>query len=194
MSFFERDVLYYRDTSDLYAFLGGELIRYSSREKVQRKAQHTVAQANVAIVTSFCADGVAASKTVLGEAHALKDFLDLDMPLTLADLKEGRGALYLPLEELGRFDLVLSCTGAGGARRIARHPQCASCGAPLRTCGPRPGPSWAEAGDIPQRPFLSRQAGPWKSQRWAQGGDGLRGGEVCSWLHCDSGPRMGQGI
>jgi len=111
VTFFERDVPYYRETRDLFDLPGGELILYPLWEEARRQAERVVAEADVAIVTSFCPDGVAASRTVLGAGRALKVFYDLDTPVTLAALKAGRGAPYLPPEGLGGFDLVLSYTG-----------------------------------------------------------------------------------
>jgi spore maturation protein CgeB len=128
VSFFERDVPYYRETRDLFALPGGDLILYSSWEEVRRQAERTVAEADVAVVTSFCPDGVAASQAVLGAGRALRVFYDLDTPVTLAALRQGRGAPYLPPEGLSGFDLVLSYTGGAaldelrdtlGARRAA---------------------------------------------------------------------------
>jgi spore maturation protein CgeB len=127
--FFERDVPYYAAHRDLAALPGAELVLYDDWEVVLPQARLHAAQADVAIVTSYCPDAMAASCLILGGAsRALSVFYDLDTPVTLARLEAGESVDYLPAEGLREFDLVLSYTGGAalaalqqrlGARRVA---------------------------------------------------------------------------
>ena len=61
--------------------------------------------------TSYCPDGIAASRLILDSHAAVRAYYDLDTPVTLEALQSGRAVPYLPPEGLGGFDLVLSYTG-----------------------------------------------------------------------------------
>lgn len=125
--FFERDVEWYANARDLTELPGAELVLYPDWDAVEPRARLELADADAAVVTSYCPDARAAFKRVQG-ARAVSVFYDLDTPITLAQLEEGESVPYLPPEGLGGFDLVLSYTGGGalsalreklGARRTA---------------------------------------------------------------------------
>ena len=126
--FFERDVPYYAGSRDLWALPDAELVLYGDWEENLPLARRHLADADVAMVTSYCADGLAATDLVLGSRAALRVFYDLDTPVTLDGLKQGRDVAYVGPRGLRDFDLVLSYTGgdalaqlksALGARRVA---------------------------------------------------------------------------
>jgi spore maturation protein CgeB len=127
--FFERDVPYYSEHRDTTELPGGELVLYESWRDTLPAAQRHLADADVGIVTSYCADGIAASELVLNSSCSLKTFYDLDTPVTLARLEAGESVDYIdPRMGLRGFDLVLSYTGGRaleqlqtrlGARRVA---------------------------------------------------------------------------
>ncbi|HEU4960459.1 MAG TPA: glycosyltransferase [Sphingomonas sp.] len=129
VTFFERDVPYYADNRDLVALGdGAELVLYRDWAELRPIAEATVAMADVAIVTSYCPDAVAAAGLIADEAPGVSAFYDLDTPVTLARLAAGEDPAYVPPQGLGEFDLVLSYTGGGaldalrdrlGARRVA---------------------------------------------------------------------------
>lgn len=129
VTFFERDVPYYATTRDLHRLPGGaRLVLYPDWDSVAREALAEVAGADVAMVTSYCADGPAACELVLENAAGATVFYDLDTPVTLARLDSGERPAYLPADGLAGFDLVLSYTGGAaltrlrttlGARRVA---------------------------------------------------------------------------
>jgi spore maturation protein CgeB len=129
VTFFEHDVPYYADHRDLSALPeGGELVLYPDWKSVLPRAQRVLTEADAGMVTSYCPDGVAASRLVLDSAVSVRCFYDLDTPVTLARLAAGERVDYLPPEGLGAFDLVLSYTGGVafdalrerlGARRVA---------------------------------------------------------------------------
>lgn len=127
--FLERDVPYYGAHRDLTALPGAELILYTDWGCVRGEACSRVRAADVAIVTSYCPDAVAASTVVLEEGTcAQRVFYDLDTPVTLARVQAGEPVDYLPQQGLREFDLVLSFAGGAaleatrellGARRVA---------------------------------------------------------------------------
>jgi spore maturation protein CgeB len=118
--FFERDVPYYSAHRDLSELPGGELELYSTWEAVWSRAQRQLADADVAIVSSYCPDGVAASELVLG-SRALRIFYDLDTPVTLEHLERGEPLSYIGARGLADFDLVLSYTGGAALDELQRR-------------------------------------------------------------------------
>jgi spore maturation protein CgeB len=92
-----------------------------------------VRTADVAMVTSYCPDGLLASRLVLDTPGPLHVFYDLDTPVTLAALEAHGlatpdGARYLTPDLVPAFDLYLSFTGGAildelrarwGARQVA---------------------------------------------------------------------------
>jgi spore maturation protein CgeB len=128
VTFFERDVPNFAKARDLERLPEGELRLYERWEGVLPEARAALASADVAMVTSYCPDGVAAAELVLDSRARRKVFYDLDTPVTLALARAGQRPAYLGPGGLGRFDLVLSVTGGAaldelrtvlGARRVA---------------------------------------------------------------------------
>ncbi|HEY0139459.1 MAG TPA: glycosyltransferase [Thermoanaerobaculia bacterium] len=109
--FFERDVPYYAGTRDLHRGAGYDLVLYGDWSEALPLANSALADADVAIVTSYCPDAVAASDLILGKPHLLHVFYDLDTPVTFERLDRGESVEYIPPDGLARFDLVLSFTG-----------------------------------------------------------------------------------
>jgi spore maturation protein CgeB len=112
VTFFERDVPYYADNRDLAALPGGgELVLYESWDAVQARARQALRDADVAMVTSYCPDGVAASTLLADAGRAVTVFYDMDTPVTLENIRAGRAVPYIGPRGLRDFDLVLSYTG-----------------------------------------------------------------------------------
>lgn len=118
--FFERDVPYYAETRDYVEIPRGKLILYRQWENVRSQARAELRDADAAIVTSYCPDGLAATDLVASQ-RAIKVFYDLDTPVTLARLAQGDGVAYLGPRGLADFDLVLSYTGGGALDALRRH-------------------------------------------------------------------------
>ncbi|MBV8526359.1 MAG: glycosyltransferase [Acetobacteraceae bacterium] len=126
--FFERDVPYYaahRDTTEAPG--GARLVLYGDWHDILPSARGAVNEADAAIVTSYCPDALAATALVLDSRVAARCFYDLDTPVTIARLAQGRSVDYVPLQGLSGFDIVLSYTGGAaiaalreklGARRV----------------------------------------------------------------------------
>jgi spore maturation protein CgeB len=126
--FFERDVPYYSGHRDLVEPGYFQLILYRDWDDVMLDAKIESADAEVAIVTSYCPDGIAASEVVLDSSAKRKIFYDLDTPVTLERLRKGEQLGYIGPRGLKDFDLVLSYTGGAaldllkvqlGAKRTA---------------------------------------------------------------------------
>ena len=126
--FFERDVPYYAGARDLHALPdGGELALYQDWDEALPRMRAALHGADVGMVTSYCPDGIAATRLVLDSALPVRCFYDLDTPVTLARLEAGETVDYIGPDGLAGFDLVLSYTGGGaldalrtrlGARRV----------------------------------------------------------------------------
>lgn len=126
--FFERDQPFYADSRDLEPQPGLEVVLYREWHDVRTRAASELADADAAIVTSFCADARSASQLVLSSRANVRAFYDLDTPVTLSTLEREHQVFYLPEAGLSGFDIVLSYTGGKaldelrsklGARRTA---------------------------------------------------------------------------
>jgi spore maturation protein CgeB len=111
VSFFERDVPYYAAHRDLVESRGVDLHLYSDWREIKPFARQVVAESDVAVVTSYCPDGIAATELVGSANVNLRAFYDLDTPITLEALQKGEPLAYIGPRKLADFDLVLSYTG-----------------------------------------------------------------------------------
>lgn len=125
--FFEQDVPYYAAHRDLHEIEGGRLVLYRDWAEVEPLARRELADADAGLVTSFCAHGVAATELLMQSATCVRAFYDLDTPVTIACLREGKPISWIGPRGLRDFDLVLSFTGGRaldalrtelGARRV----------------------------------------------------------------------------
>jgi spore maturation protein CgeB len=127
--FFERDVVYYAGAHrDCPEPPGVDLRLYTEWDEVLPAARRELADADVAMITSYCPDAVGAAELVLSSPVKLRTFYDLDAPVTLDRLRAGEEVAYVPPGGFADFDLVLSYTGGAaleelqarlGARRVA---------------------------------------------------------------------------
>jgi spore maturation protein CgeB len=116
--FFERDTRYYAAHRDLRSPRYADLHIYSTWESIQESARREANGADVAVVTSYCADAIVASTLVLESRARLRVFYDLDTPVTLASVAERSPVFYLPHEGLAGFDLVFSFTGGEALKQL----------------------------------------------------------------------------
>ncbi|WP_274425722.1 CgeB family protein [Chelativorans sp. YIM 93263] len=128
--FFERDLPYYAGARDLQEIEDGELVLYSDWNDVLSAASNHLADADVALVSSYCPDGIPAAELVLSTGHATRVFYDLDTPVTLSRIERGEKTSYIGSRGLRDFDLVFSYTG-GQALQALRERLGAKCVAPL---------------------------------------------------------------
>lgn len=112
VTFYEHDVPYYANTRDVWELgEGARLCLYNSLDEIREQARCGLRDADLAICTSFCPDGAAASELILDSKAAVRAFYDMDTPVTLDRLHECAEVEYLPRQGFGDFDLVLSYTG-----------------------------------------------------------------------------------
>src|SRR5829696_1555594 len=111
IAFFERDVPYYAAHRDLVELPGVELHLYRDWTEVRTTAREVVAESDVAVVTSYCPDGIDATELVVSSNVNLRVFYDLDTPVTLEALQNSEPLAYIGPRRLADFDLVLSYTG-----------------------------------------------------------------------------------
>jgi spore maturation protein CgeB len=125
--FFERDTPYYAMNRDPFPEYGRTVL-YKDWDSIRDEAARVLADADVAIVSSYCPDGIAATALICDAGRAVSVFYDLDTPVTLANLARGESTTYIGPRKLADFDLVLSFTGGPvlnalrdqlGARRVA---------------------------------------------------------------------------
>lgn len=132
VAFFEKDVSYYAEHRDRTEIPGVDLWLYADWDGVLPYAKKELADADIGIVTSYCPDGVEASRLVLS-SMLLSVFYDMDTPVTLKSLDEGKKVSYIGEDGLKDFDLVLSYTG-GAALRGLKERLGARLVAPLYGC------------------------------------------------------------
>src|SRR5207248_7966834 len=82
ITFFEHDLPYYAPHRDLYEVPGGKLCLYRAWEDALPQARGALAECDVAMVTSYCPDGIAAGDLVASSRVPLKTFYDMDTPVT----------------------------------------------------------------------------------------------------------------
>lgn len=116
--FFEKDAPWYAGARDLVDIPGGRLVLFHDFDEVAAEARRAVAEADAAIVTSFCPDGAALSRFVLEHARGVRIFYDLDTPVTFAALDRGEPPPWIGPDGLAGFDLVLSYTGGPALGRL----------------------------------------------------------------------------
>ncbi len=116
--FFERDTPYYAAHRDAASLPFAHLHYYSDWETNLSRAKQQLSNADAAIVTSYCPDGVPACDLVLNSGIPRTVFYDMDTPVTLSRLERGESVEYIPLAGLGGFDLVLSYTGGPALNKL----------------------------------------------------------------------------
>ncbi len=128
VTFFERDLPFYRPHRDLDRLEPGRLVLYADWDEVRGDAARAVAEADAAIVTSYCPDAVLATALVADSRVPVRAFYDLDSPVTLERLAAGAPVEYVGPDGYRPFDIVLSYAGGPaldalrdtlGARRVA---------------------------------------------------------------------------
>lgn len=116
--FFEKDVPYYAENRDLVEVPGGDLFLYENWESIRARAEMELEDADLALVSSYCPDGILAGDLLLSAPRAIRAFYDLDTPVTFSRLDTGEPISYIGSRGLGDFDLVLSYTGGRALERL----------------------------------------------------------------------------
>jgi spore maturation protein CgeB len=120
VTFFEKDVPYYRSHRDLTCPDLYKLELYRDWGEITDRAQLAIVESDCAIVTSYCPDARAASDLIL-DSGTFSLFYDLDTPVTLDALARGGDVSYIPVYGLQPFDMVLSYTGGKALDELSRQ-------------------------------------------------------------------------
>jgi len=127
VTFFERDQPWYANARDWTTMPDGALVLYPSWGAIRHRAAAELADADAAIVTSYCPDALDARAQMLDAARPLRVFYDLDAPVTLERVAAGDDVPYVGERGFADYDVVLSYAGGPvlqalrdvlGARRV----------------------------------------------------------------------------
>jgi spore maturation protein CgeB len=128
--FYEHDMPYYASARDWAAlpeqFHKCELVLYRDFWSIRSRVRRELLSCDAAIVSSYCFDATQATDEILDLQRLRAVFYDLDTPITLEQLREGKQLPYIPARGLRDFDLVLSYTGGVALEQLrsdlgARH-------------------------------------------------------------------------
>lgn len=119
ITFLERDRPWYAAARDLPAPLFCQLGLYESLDELRDRYTTEVAAADLVLVGSYVADGVAIGDWVLATATGVTAFYDIDTPVTLAKLAR-EDYEYLHPKLIPQYDLYLSFTGGPTLERLER--------------------------------------------------------------------------
>ena len=108
--FLERDKPWYAGNRDLPAPPFGRTHLYDDLASLEHRWAPAIRAADLVIVGSYVPDGIAVGRLVQRLARGLTAFYDIDTPVTLAALAQGR-CDYLTPDLIRDFDLYLSFTG-----------------------------------------------------------------------------------
>jgi spore maturation protein CgeB len=113
VTFFERDVPWYANARDWAAGPGaaGDLVLYADWSEARPRVVRELRAADVAVVTSFCPDALAARDAILDDGGPVPVFYDLDSPVTLERLASGEDVPWVDGRGYADYSLVLSYAG-----------------------------------------------------------------------------------
>jgi spore maturation protein CgeB len=109
-TFLERDVPWYSCHREFDSLPYCTVALYSSLDELKERFTGLLRTADLVVVGSYVPDGIAVGEWVTATAKNLTAFYDIDTPVTLSNLKNGR-CEYLSLQLCSRYDLYLSFTG-----------------------------------------------------------------------------------
>jgi spore maturation protein CgeB len=110
ITFFERDVPWYREHRDLAVTPHCDIVLYQSAREIPAKRAAAVTNADLVIIGSYVPDAVLLGDWITSHARGVTAFYDIDTPVTLAKLRAADYEYVAP-SLIPRFDLYLSFTG-----------------------------------------------------------------------------------
>jgi spore maturation protein CgeB len=117
--FLERDVPWYAAHRDMAKPASAELHLYKDEADFLRRFGSLIDTADAVTIGSYVPDGVAIAEAVLARARGPVAFYDIDTPVTLAALAEGRCAHLTPAL-VSRFEAYFSFAAGPTLRRLER--------------------------------------------------------------------------
>lgn len=118
--FLERDVPWYRHARDLPRPPWGHTALYTGLETLREHHARLLSEADVVVVGSYVPDGAAICDWLFETRPGPVVFYDIDTPVTLDGLAEGR-CPYLRPDQVGRFALYLSFAGGASLGVLRRR-------------------------------------------------------------------------
>jgi len=120
ITFFERDVEWYRSNRDLPSPRFCDLRLYADWPSIREEARSVVRAADVVLVGSLVADGAA-----IVDWLAMRDrplfFYDIDTPVTLVALKRLHQTEYLRPDQVPLFETYFSFAGGPALAELEQH-------------------------------------------------------------------------
>lgn len=142
ITFFERDVAWYRSHRDAASLPYCDVRLYGSARGARAAAAEVVGAADVAMVGSYAGEGRDLIDWLVTTDRPLV-FYDIDTPVTLAALRRDGASEYLRADQIPRFDAYLSFTGGPLLAELegvwrARHAEALYCAVDPATHRPAP--------------------------------------------------------
>jgi spore maturation protein CgeB len=116
--FYERNQKWYANNRDLPAPDYCRVELYEDWDAVLPAVRRELQDCDVAMVGSYCPDGIRALEELALSRVPVKSFYDIDTPVTLAALRERGATSYLKAEQIPALDLYFSFTGGPTLREI----------------------------------------------------------------------------
>jgi spore maturation protein CgeB len=117
VTFLERDVPWYQNARDLPNPPYGRTLLYGTLEELFDTYQSLIEDADLVIIGSYVPDGIEVGQWVLEHARGIVAFYDIDTPVTLSALVQGKSS-YISRDLIQRYDLYLSFTGGPILQRL----------------------------------------------------------------------------
>ena len=117
IAFFERDQEWYTSNRDMPEPPFCNVHIYETWSDVLPKARRELADCDVVLMGSYFPDGRKAIDEVFDSAAPIKAFYDIDTPITVTGLRNGRTDYLMP-EQVPGFDIYLSFTGGPMLREL----------------------------------------------------------------------------
>ena len=117
ITFYEKNVEWYASNRDLPEPPYCKLRLYENWSEMAAEARRELADADVGLVGSYFPDGIRAIDELLESGAAVKAFYDIDTPITIAALRQGKTE-YLDANQVDGFDVYFSFTGGPMLREI----------------------------------------------------------------------------
>jgi spore maturation protein CgeB len=115
--FLERDVPWYRDNRDMPKPGFCEVGLYATFDDLRETWRSEIKHADIVILGSFTPEGERVANWLFSEVRGVVAFYDIDTPVTLSALRNGR-CEYLSPNQVPKFDVYLSFTGGPNLRRL----------------------------------------------------------------------------